>query len=94
MSEQTQRKWTSFYYSLIGFGAGAIVGSTMALLLAPASGRETSAAIKGKWDDVSDKAGEMYGGAMDAVSNACEKTAAVIDKAKDILSRKKDVEES
>lgn len=98
MSNQTHdeicaRKRTNLYYALIGFGAGAILGATTALLLAPASGRETSAAIRGKWDDVSYKAGEVYGDAKDAVSSAYEKTAAVVGKAKDRISKKKDEEE-
>jgi len=32
--------------ALIGFGAGAIAGAGAALLLAPASGKETTAAIR------------------------------------------------
>jgi gas vesicle protein len=98
MSEQSQaeiaeQKRANLYYALIGFGAGAIVGATMALLFAPASGKETRAAIKEKWGDAAEKAGEVYGGAKDAVSSAYEKTAAAIGRAKDRLSRKKDDEE-
>lgn len=91
MNEQTQQMRANLCYTLIGFGAGAIVGTTVALLLAPASGRETSAAIKGKWDDFSDKAGEVYGEARDTVTSAYEKTAAAVGRGKDRLPGKKDV---
>ncbi|MFA6448981.1 MAG: YtxH domain-containing protein [bacterium] len=86
--EICERKRINLYYALIGFGAGTIVGATTALLLAPASGRETTAAIRRKWDDVSDKAGEAYGETKDAVSSTYEKTAAAIVKAKDRVSKK------
>jgi len=98
MDEQMQagiagQRRTNLYFALIGFGAGAIVGASVALLFAPASGRETSTAIKEKWSAFSDKAGEVYGEAKEAVSSAYEKTAASVGKVKDRLPRKKDSEE-
>lgn len=75
-----EQKRAKLYYALIGFGAGAMVGTTMALLLAPASCRETSASIKDKWNEFSDKAEEVYSDAKEAVSSAYEKTAAAVGK--------------
>ena len=78
---------SNVYYALIGFGAGAMVGATLALLYAPQSGRETREAIKDKWGDVSDRAGDVYSNAKDAVGSAYERTSSAINRAKDKFSK-------
>jgi gas vesicle protein len=75
---------------LIGFGAGAIAGAGAALLLAPASGKETTAAIRDKWDNVSDKVCDVCGEAKSAITNAYEKTAAAVGNAKERLAGKQE----
>lgn len=86
MDPQEQKR-NNVYYALIGFGAGAIVGATMALLYAPMSGRETRDAIKDKWGDTQDRAGEYYSTAKDAVGGAYERTTSAIGRAKERLNR-------
>ena len=86
MRQEAERTRTNLYFALIGFGSGAIVGAAVALLFAPASGKQERAAIKERWDDFSDKASEVYGGAKDAVSSAYEKTTAAVGRARDRIS--------
>lgn len=83
-----EQKRSNLYYALIGFGAGAIVGATMALLYAPQTGKETREQIKDKWGDVSDRAGDLYGGAKDAVGTAYERTASAIGRAREKFTGK------
>ena len=88
-----EQKRSNIYYALIGFGAGAIAGATLALLYAPQSGRETRDAIKEKLGDAGERAGEYYSGAKDAVGGAYERTSAAIIRAKERLTRSQSEEE-
>lgn len=85
--DQSEQKRNNVYYALIGFGAGAIVGATLALLYAPQSGVETRGAIKEKLGDTQERAGEYYSTAKDAVGSAYERTASAIGRASDRLRR-------
>jgi len=87
--------------ALVGFGAGAVVGAVTALLLAPASGKETREKIKDRMGDVSEKAGDLidrskeaFEEAKDRMStayeDAVEKTSSMVEKAKAKISGKKD----
>lgn len=109
MEERTEAevntgKGINWMSTLIGFGAGAVVGAVTALLLAPASGKETREKIKERINDVSDKAydlversKEAIEEAKDKMSNAyeeaVEKTTSVIEQAKGKLAGKKKDEE-
>jgi gas vesicle protein len=85
--DQSEQKRNNLYYALIGFGAGAIVGATLALLYAPQSGRETRDAIKEKLGETTERAGEYYSSAKDAVGSAYERTASAIGRASERLRR-------
>ncbi len=85
--------------ALIGFSAGAVVGAVTALLLAPQSGEETRDKIKERFNDISDKAGDMvdrsrevYGTAKSKVASTygdvAEKTTAYIGQAKEKIASK------
>lgn len=99
-----EKKKSGFLTALIGFGAGAVVGAVTALLLAPASGKETREKIKDRMGDVSDKAGELidrskeaFEEAKDRMStayeDAVEKTSSMVEKAKQKISGKKNEDE-
>ena len=88
MVDVSEQRRSNLYYALIGFGAGAIVGATMALLYAPQSGKDTRDAIKDKIGDVSDRAGDVYSSARDAVSGAYSRAGAAIGRAKEKLTSK------
>jgi gas vesicle protein len=70
--------------TLMAFFLGGLVGAGVALLLAPASGKETREKIKGLTDEALEKA-EQY---MDEVKT---KTNSAIDKGKQFVDEKKTV---
>lgn len=99
-----EKKKGGWLGALIGFGAGTIVGSITALLLAPQSGEETREKIKDRMTDISDKAGELADRTKESIEEAkdrmasayeeaVEKTTTLVGNAKEKLSGKKDEEE-
>ena len=102
-SIERDKKRNTVLAAIIGFGAGAIVGSITALLYAPQSGTETRDKIREKFNDVSEKAGETLDKTKDSLADvrermsaaydsAVEKTSSAIEKAKEKFSGKKDEE--
>lgn len=103
-TEVKETKKSGWLSALIGFGAGAVVGSVTALLFAPQSGEETREKIKDRMTDVSDKATEIADRAKEsleeakdrmasAYEEAVEKTTNLVGSAKEKLSAKKDDDE-
>jgi gas vesicle protein len=95
---ERDRKRSTIIAALVGFGAGAIVGTITALLYAPSSGLETREKIKDKFADVQDRATDVYSTAKDKATTAystakdkastayetvVEKTSSAIEKAKE-----------
>ncbi len=87
-------KRNSLAAALIGFAAGAVVGSIVALLYAPSSGGETREKIKDKIGDVSERATDAYADVKDRVAtayeSAVEKTSSAIEMAKEKFTGKKE----
>ena len=90
--------------TLIGFGAGALVGAVTALLFAPQSGDESREKIKERLGEVSEKASDALDRSREAIDeaknkmssayeDAVEKTTAVIEQAKGKIAGKKDEDE-
>lgn len=56
--------------------AGAAVGAVAALLLAPASGKETREKLKNKFSEAKDKMGDMFNKAAEASTKKGKEEAA------------------
>lgn len=103
-TEVKETKKSGWLSAVIGFGAGALVGSVTALLFAPQSGEKTREKIKERMGDISDKAAELADRTKEsleeakdrmasAYEEAVEKTSSLVGSAKEKLSGKKDEDE-
>jgi len=70
--------------------AGATVGAVTALLFAPASGKETRAKIKEKYDSAKDTLGDLVEKGKKMAENKVEKAKREVEKAKEKVERAKE----
>ena len=64
--------------------AGAVIGAGVALLVAPASGKETRGMIADKFGEAKDATKEAIGNAKDAIGSAKD---AIVDKGDALLKK-------
>lgn len=84
--ESKETKGKGYVGTLIGFGAGAVVGAVTALLFAPQSGEETRDRIKDRLNEVSDKANEALDRSKEALEEARDKMSSAYEDAVDKTS--------
>jgi len=102
--EKSEAKKGNWLSALVGFSAGAIVGSVTALLFAPQSGEETRDRIRERVGEYSDRAGEALDRSRDAFEeardrmtsayeDAVDKTSSMIEQAKGKVTKAKQEDE-
>jgi gas vesicle protein len=68
MAEEHEDKGLPFLAFLAGAGVGALIGATVALLLAPQSGSDSRDDVKEMFGKLKDRSGELAGRAKDATT--------------------------
>jgi len=71
----------------VGFVLGAVVGAGIALLLAPATGKETRRRIAESGQDLSDAARDTLGQAGDTVHGLKEDVRAAVEAGREVFGR-------
>jgi len=83
MSDNNESSCVGGY--LAAFAIGALVGTGVALLYAPRSGKETRELLTKKGHDLKDKASDALDGATDFVQGKKAELAAAVEAGKDAM---------